>query len=334
MVNHSISLPIQRSDKPLINRIDVISKYVKNVSNMSKSTADEYLTRLTSFKSFISSEFNLQIDDLIKKIKEGNKDVFEVLNEYGSHLGDTNISSITIKQRVVTVKNFFEYHDIDISPRKFKLKVKLPRTIRRNKEALSKEDVTDILNACSDIRLKTYVMLLASTGMRAQEALSLRIKDIDLDEKSMPARFSVRGEFTKTRTDRIGFLTNEMAQQLKLWLDYKYRTRRVSYNNMQNTSSKNRTITEYRTPTKDDTDLVFAVYQNKITPKIISLYQDLVKSFAKTLDRMGKGVREDGNERRRQITLHSFRRFVKTTISDLGYADYSEYFIGHSGSTY
>jgi hypothetical protein len=32
--------------------------------------------------------------------------------------------------------------------------------------------------------------------------------------------------------------------------------------------------------------------------------------------------------------LHSFRRFVKTTISDLGYADYSEYFIGHSGSTY
>ena len=28
------------------------------------------------------------------------------------------------------------------------------------------------------------------------------------------------------------------------------------------------------------------------------------------------------------------RRFVKTTVSDLGYADYSEYFIGHSGSTY
>ena len=30
----------------------------------------------------------------------------------------------------------------------------------------------------------------------------------------------------------------------------------------------------------------------------------------------------------------SLGRFVKTTISDLGYADYSEYFIGHSGSTY
>ena len=83
-----------------------------------------------------------------------------------------------------------------------------------------------------------------------------------------------------------------------------------------------------------DADLVFAVYQNNDTPKPYSLYQDLVRSFAKTLDRMGKGTREDGNERRRKITLHSFRRFVKTTISDLGYADYSEYFIGHSGSTY
>lgn len=49
---------------------------------------------------------------------------------------------------------------------------------------------------------------------------------------------------------------------------------------------------------------------------------------------MGKGAREEGNEKRREITFHSFRRFVKTTISDLGYQDYSEYFIGHSGSTY
>jgi hypothetical protein len=48
---------------------------------------------------------------------------------------------------------------------------------------------------------------------------------------------------------------------------------------------------------------------------------------------MGKDSREDGNKRR-QITLHYFRRFVKTTISDLRYADYSEYFIGHVGSAY
>jgi len=301
---------------------------------MSKATAYAYSRRLASFENFLSTAFGaLTVDKLIRRIKQGDQDVFDVLNEYSSYLSNTGISVDTMKQRIITVKNFLEYHDVDISPRKFELKVKLPKSIRKNKEALSKEDITDILNACSDIRLKTYVMLLASTGMRAQEALSLRIKDFDL-EGSVPTRFSVRGEYTKTSTDRTAFLTNEMAQQLKLWIDYKYRTRRVSYNDQHNTTSKNKTVTEYRTPIKDGSDLMFAVYQNKAITKTLSLYQDLVKSFAKTLDRMGKGAREDGNERRRQITLHSFRRFVKTTISDLGYADYSEYFIGHSGSTY
>src|SRR4029078_10062550 len=334
MANHSSSLPTQQSIRLLINNTVAVSKYIKKVSIMSKATAYAYSRRLASFENFLSTVFGaLTADKLIRRIKEGDQDVFDVLNEYSSYLSNTGISVDTMKQRIITVKNFLEYHDVDISPRNFELKVKLPKSIRKNKEALSKEDITDILNACSDIRLKTYVMLLASTGMRAHEALSLRIKDFDL-EGSVPTRFSVRGEYTKTRTDRTAFLTNEMAQQLKLWIDYKYRTRRVSHNDQHNTTSKNKTVTEYRTPIKDGSDLMFAVYQNKAITKTLSLYQDLVKSFAKTLDRIGKGAREDGSERRRQITLHSFRRFVKTTISDLGYADYSEYFIGHSGSTY
>jgi integrase len=294
---------------------------------MSKSTASEYLLRLNYFKSFLGKKFSFSsIDTIIKKIKDGDEDPYEVLTEYALYLMNCGISPYTLKQRVITIKNFLEYQDIDISPRKFKFKVRLPRTIRRNKEALSKEDVVDILNACSDIRLKTYVMFLAAGGFRAVEALSIRIKDLDLESK--PVRVFVRGEYTKTKTDRVVFLTDEAAQQLKFWMDYKYRTRRVSYKE----ESEGMTITEQRSPERKGTDLIFGIYQREPNPEW--LYDDFGKSFAKTLDRIGKGTREDGNERRRQITFHSFRRFVKTTISDLGYADYSEYFIGHSGSTY
>ena len=60
---------------------------------------------------------------------------------------------------------------------------------------------------------------------RAVEALSIRIKDLDFE--SNPAKVFVRGEYTKTKADRIVFLTQEVTQQLKSWLDYKYRTRRV-----------------------------------------------------------------------------------------------------------
>ncbi|MFZ0514606.1 MAG: site-specific integrase [Candidatus Nitrosopolaris sp.] len=297
---------------------------------MNKSTAGEYFSRLKDFEDFIGNEYNnrLSIDNVLGEIKKGNQDPYNLLNSYAAYMKNRSISAVTLKQRIVTVKNFFEYCDIDISPRRFKLKVKLPKVVRKKKGALSKEEIIEILNICDNIRLRTYVILLATTGMRAVEALSIRIKDIDFD--SNPARVFARGEFTKTKTDRIVFLTEELTQQLKSWLNYKHRTRRVCHQDKQT----EKIITEYRTPDKKDTDLVFAVYQDKKMPSPDSLYEDLRKSFAKTLDRSGKGEREDGNQRRRKITLHSFRRFVKTTISDLGYADFSEWFIGHSGSTY
>jgi integrase len=310
----------------------MIAVYIKSIRIMSNATSQQYLRRLYSFSAFIKNEFNsrLDVNDLVNKIKQGELDTYDILSKYSGYLQTSyNITALTLQQRVVTAKNFLEYFDIEISPRKFKLKVKLPRIIRRNKEALSKQDIVDILNACSDIRLKTYVMLLAGTGMRATEALSIRIKDLDL--KSNPAKVFVRGEYTKTRTDRTVFLTEEMVQQLTSWLAYKYRTRRVCYKDEQT----GKAITEYRTPQKRESDLVFALYQSTQAPAPTNLYVEFVRSFGKTLDRMKRGDREEGsNERRRKITLHSFRLFVKTTISDLGYDDYSEWFIGHSGSTY
>ena len=65
-------------------------------------------------------------------------------------------------------------------------------------------------------------MLLASTGLRATEALSIRLKDLDIISK--PAKLIIRGEYTKTKVDRYVFLTREVKEQIKIWLDYKYRT--------------------------------------------------------------------------------------------------------------
>ena len=75
-------------------------------------------------------------------------------------------------------------------------------------------------------------MFLAAGGFRAVEALSIRIKDLDLESK--PARVFVRGEYTKTKTDRVVFLTEEVTQQLRSWLSYKYRKRRVCYKGEKN----------------------------------------------------------------------------------------------------
>jgi integrase len=313
-----------------VSNSEALNKYIRNIDAMNRKTAYEYYHRLTGFQDFITNNYNVTLNDIIKRINQGLEDPYDILSGYVAYLQTShNISTLTLKTRIITAKNFLEYYDVDISPRKFKIKVKIPKVVIQSKEALSKEDVADILNACSDIKVKTYVMFLAVTGMRATEALSIRIKDLDL--KSNPPKVFVRGEYTKTRTDRTVFLTEEITQQLVSWLNYKYRTRRVCHSDKQT----GKTITEIRTPDKKDTDLRFAVYQSKEAPNPKNLYFEFAKLFEKTIDSMGKGDREDGgNYRRRKITLHSFRRFVKTTISDLGYSDYSEWFIGHSGSTY
>jgi integrase len=147
---------------------------------MNRKTAYEYYFRLTGFQDFLTNSYNASLDDIIQKVNEGSEDPYEILSGYVANLRTSyNISTLTIKIRIITAKNFLEYYDVDTSPRKFKLKVKIPKVVRQSKEALSKEDVANILNACSDIKLKTYVMFLAATGLRATEALSVRIKDLD-----------------------------------------------------------------------------------------------------------------------------------------------------------
>ena len=195
-----------------------LSKFIKIVGIRNKNSAKQYYSRLLSFDRFIKEYFNnnnnkiTNIDNIVNKLKNRKLDPYDILNDYCIFLQNNyNHSSITLRDKIITLKTFFEYNDIEISPRKFKVKVRFPKTVFKHKEAIDKNDIVQILNGCSNIKLKTYVMLLASAGLRAVEALSIRLKDLDLE--SNPAKLSIRGEFTKTKVDRYIFITNELKEQ-------------------------------------------------------------------------------------------------------------------------
>ena len=354
-----------------------LAKYIKNIQQANKKTAIEHRYRLSRFERYIARVFEqiqqlqqkqqqqhqnqdhelertraVPLDQLIEELKRSSSDdkndPYDLLSGFVAylqeHAGIENPNNI--RQFVITARNFLEYHDIEISPRKFKLRVRLPKAVVRRKEAISNEEIREILLKCSDIKLKTYVMLLAATGMRATEALALRNKDFDFDDESSrnnrQAFVRIRGEFTKTRTDRYVFLTKEVVEQCKAWIDFKYRRRRITkvVNNSssggvaKDCESSSKAISYWIEPKPSPDDLFFSTPRKRKKSSLGGLYVHMSEEFAKTLDRIGFGNREDGNERRREITFHSFRRFVKTTISDLGYQDFSEWFIGHAGSTY
>jgi integrase len=311
-----------------------IDTFLETISRMNAASAKIYGQRLKNFNDFCLKQYNFDTDRIINEIKLNRIDPYKVLNQFIDYLQYSHtLSPLTLNQQIITTKNLFEYHDVNISNAKFKFKVKFPRTVRRHKQALSKDDVCNIINSCSQIRLKTYVILLAATGMRAVEALSVRIKDFD----SKSRKIILRGGFTKTRTERIIWLTEEASKQIEALIEYKYRSRRVCYYN----ARKHLAVNEYRTPAKNENDLIFAIRQTKPNPK--NIYNHLSADFGKTLARIDMNIKEEYvpnpnsrliHKERRRITLHSFRRYVKSTISDLGFGDFSEYFIGHNGSTY
>ena len=182
------------------------------------------------------------------------------------------------------------------------------------REPIDANDIRKILKATNNRRLKAYLLVLASSGLRATEAITLRIKDFDFE--SMPTRIHVRPEFAKTRVERFVYISNEATEAVKQWIDFKYRKRDYE--------------PELRVKSPDD--IVFTI--NKKQPiKPGGVYVKIFLEFNRILRTVGLEERKDGTLRRK-VTLHSFRRFVYTTISDQLGKNYAENWLGHETSEY
>ena len=74
---------------------------------------------------------------------------------------------------------------------------------------------------------------------------------------------TIRGEYTKTKVDRYIFLTKETVDQLKKWIDFKYRIRRICSRD----KKTGKALEEYRKPEIKEDDLHF--FCSKLSYKII-----------------------------------------------------------------
>jgi hypothetical protein len=109
-----------------------ILKYIRSISVTNKRTANEYLGRLLIFETFIKESYSFSVDELTIS-KTFSVDIYDLLSNYVSWLNNRTdkdgcklLSNVSIKNRVINVKNFLEYFDIPVNPHKFKLRVKLP----------------------------------------------------------------------------------------------------------------------------------------------------------------------------------------------------------------
>jgi integrase len=283
----------------------------------SLSSRYTYENGLVHFHAFLSQKYsNYNPETILEPLLEDKINRYEVLDRFIGYLQQFNLTPSSIKLYVASIRSYFAFNDVDVIPSKFKRKVKMPKLYREDEEPLDASDIRKILLNCNNRRLKAYLLLLATGGIRAAEGLAVRLCDIDFSVN--PTKMHIRKEFAKTRTARDIYISDEATYYLKQWIDWKYR-------------DKGR----YGSKVRSQNDLIFSIYNTKGVPSPRMLYAKILREFQKLLTIVGMDERKgEGIQERRKITLHSFRRFVKTVISDQVNQDFSEWFLGHNKSPY
>jgi len=344
LVSHTEAIstpkPISNNNRlpQIASQIDFpkVRTFLESVARGSKNSKSSYEIALKHFQGFLNSNSigssdndnnstsdycqHYNIETILTALQNNKLNVYELLDRFVSYLVNMPhqppLASTSIANYIYVVRSYLQYHDIDINLSKFKRRVRLPKVPREDERPIDANDIRNILLACNNRRLKAYILVLASGGMRAIEALALRYRDIDFTVS--PIKVHLRKEFTKTKAARDIYISDEATKYLKQWLDWKYREERIL-------KTGKRTTT---TPMPDD--LVFSPF---LGSNPASMYHKLIQEFHKLLEVVGLNNRKE-NSLRGIVTFHSFRRFVKSVISDSVNQDYSEWFLGHRKSPY
>ncbi len=299
-----------------------LTQNCSNIDTKYNSKNSSNNNKIVYHKKEEEDERYYNVETILDPLQDGIINVYELIDAFVSYLlrirqqDGSPIAATSITLYVYSVRSYFQYFDIDINPAKFRRKVRLPKVAREDEEPLDANDIRKLLLACSNRRLKAYILVLASGGMRATEGLAIRNQDIDFTVS--PTKIHIRKEYAKTRVARDIYISDEATSYLKQWLSWKFREDRVIKNSKRLGS----------TPMPDD--LVFSPFRGS-DPK--SMYQKMIVEFRRLLSIAGIDARKEIS-RRRKYTPHSLRRFAKSVISDTANQDYSEWFLGHKKSPY
>ena len=196
-----------------MNYINQLITQLKITKNLQDQTLKAYSSDITNFLNYINKENVEQID---------------ILNYINYLFDEKKLKDRSIKRKIISLKIYFNFLEdnsiIKNNPFtklkfKFKQEKKLPKTLQKNEVKKLLETVYNELNSSitpykkfETIRNISLLEILISTGIRIQEASSITLNDISLQEKTI----IIHG---KGRKERQLFILNKyVLSSLKNWL--------------------------------------------------------------------------------------------------------------------
>ncbi|HKW05507.1 MAG TPA: site-specific integrase [Nitrososphaerales archaeon] len=149
------------------------------------------------------------------KVKSiGKKNVYTILDSYVHWLDKKGIRPKTFSDYVSAVRKYLSHIDIEIQPTTFKSKVTMPKITKIDDKPLSIVELRQVIaKGRPNNRMRALIYTLISSGMRIGEALSVKVGDVNL--KDTPATIAVKAEYSKTRTGRVAYISDEAKEALK-----------------------------------------------------------------------------------------------------------------------
>ena len=244
-------------------------------------------------------------DQYLTDVRTGKRDHVMDLKKYTARLVKT-VPPKTLHLRLSVVREFFAGHRLKLEhdDRTLILKTmgrenRAPRAVSET-TTLRKEMITSIVMQ-SDVRMRAFILVLLSSGMRIGEALQLLPGDVDLSRS--PAPVHIRRETTKTQTARDTFISPEAVDAVREWL--KVRDRYI-----QNARA--------RGFTRADSPFLFAMSRS-----------GAYRRWDEAVTRAGL-FKRDRETNYATVRVHSLRKFFRSYMGLSANPEMVEAWIGHS----
>lgn len=196
----------------LFNLLELYIKYLKYEKNLSLNSINSYRKDIIQFLNFLKS----------KKIIETAGLSLDIFRDFLKYIDNFHYSNRTIIRKYSSLVNFFrflernDYIDFQLTE-----SINVPRKRHRFYSFMSENEAERLFDSFEpqndfEIRDRTLLELLYSTGARISEAEGLKIGDIDLGSSEL----MVTG---KGRKQRIVYLNQTAAFWLKKYLGIRSR---------------------------------------------------------------------------------------------------------------
>lgn len=182
---------------------------MKKIDKKAPQTIKTYETAFNNFGKFCQEKYGKNMDEVIKEYKKvSNEQVLDSLQDY---VNWNENSAGTIRIYLSRIKKYLHFHGIKFDRYDVAESIDLPKIHEDELHPISLDEFNKILEN-SSYKKRTLYLCMASSGMRPNEILNLRRKDIETGKERLVVHVPAR--FTKLKRARTTFFSIEAQKML------------------------------------------------------------------------------------------------------------------------